>query len=330
MSAGALHLNADSNQGLRPVDLRRDLSSIAALMELCFGDTLDYSGRGAVREMESLSRTGPLLWLLGSVAPNWQLGFVWIEDVKVVGNVSTQAAEFDRRAWLIANVAVHPDHRRKGIATALTDAAMRLAESSGARRVLLQVHRHNTGAHDLYRALGFHDVATRTTWERTGRREPLDFSLPGIEIRPSRRDDWQNEFAFVRELRPAGFSWLKPLDENDWRPSFWRSLRSLADFFIGNDSRRWIALDDSTGALAGAFVIETGYASADHLAFVIHPQWSGRLDRPLLASALRRLGHRPWTVRIDHPADDEPAEAALKEFGFQPMQTLVWMQKEIS
>ncbi|HLB47799.1 MAG TPA: GNAT family N-acetyltransferase [Anaerolineales bacterium] len=326
MSAGTLHLNAN-NQGLRPVDLRRDLSGIASLMELCFGDMLDHTGRYAVREMEFLSRTGPLLWLLGSVAPNWRLGFVWVENGNVVGNVSTQVSEFDRRTWLAANVAVHPDHRRRGIAAALTEAAIRLAAENGATCVLLQVHQHNTGALDLYRALGFHVVTTRTTWERSSRVETQGIPLPGVEVRPARRDEWEAEFELVKELRPAGFNWLRPLRKTDWRPSFWRSL---ANFFTGNSVSHWLAVDESAGKLAGAFIIETGFGVVDQVALVVRPEWCGRLERPLLATALRRLAHRPWTVRIDHPASDEPAEAALKEFGFRSTQTLVWMRKDLS
>ena len=131
----------------------------------------------------------------------------------------------------------------------------------------------------------------------------------------------------MKELRPAGFNWLRPLRKTDWRPSFWRSL---ANFFTGNSVSHWLAVDESAGKLAGAFIIETGFGVVDQVALVVRPEWCGRLERPLLATALRRLAHRPWTVRIDHPASDEPAEAALKEFGFRSTQTLVWMRKDLS
>jgi GNAT superfamily N-acetyltransferase len=327
VSAGTFPLQSSPQQGLRPVDIRRDLGGIASLMDVCFSDTLDSNGRGAVREMEALSRTGPLLWLLGSVNPQWQLGFVWMENGKVVGNVSTQMSEHDRRTWLIANVAVHPDHRRKGIATALTHAAVQLAGSRDARRTQLQVHRHNSGAYNMYRALGFDVLTTRSTWERVSVLEPPNVLLPGIDIRPVNRDEWEADFALVKQNRPGGFSWLRPLRQQDWRPNFWRSLSFL---LVGARNEHWLAVEMATQRIAGAYYIETGLGLTDQINLVVHPNWQGRLERPLLSAALRRLGKRPWAVRIDHPADDEPAEAALKEFGFRTTQTLVWMQRDFT
>jgi GNAT superfamily N-acetyltransferase len=296
-------------------------------MDICFGDTLDQNGRGAVREMEALSRSGPLIWLLGSVNPQWQLGFVWVEDGKVVGNVSTQMSELDRRTWLIANVAVLPNYRRRGIATALTDAAVRLAQKNGARRAQLQVHQHNTGAFTMYRELGFDTVTTRTTWERVSVLEPPNVLLPGIELRPARRNEWEADFELVRQLRPAGFSWLHPLRRADWRPSI---ARTISQFLIGARDEHWLAIESATGQIVGAYYIETGLGVTDQLNFLVHPSWQGRLERPLLSAALRRLGRRPWASRLDHPAGDEPAEAALKEYGFRSTQTLIWMQRDFT
>ena len=326
MSVGIFPLKSStSTPGLRPVDVRRDLAQIAALMDLCFGDTMDQHGRGAVREMEALSRTGPLLWFLGAMTPAWQLGFVWIENGKVIGNVSTQMSEYDKRTWLIANVAVHPDYRRRGIATALTEAALQLAQKSGGRRVLLQVHQHNTGAYTLYHDLGFTTVTTRTTWERVSVSDPPKISLPDIELRPARKDEWETDFAFARQLRPAGFNWLRPLRKADWRPSLWRTL---GNFLSGARDEHWLALCENQ--LVGAFYIEAGLSATDQIHFFVLPDWQGRLERPLLSAALRRLGRRPWSTRIEHPTPDDPVEAALKEFGFRTLQTLIWMQKDVA
>lgn len=325
MAAGSIPLSTSKNQGLRPVDLRRDLRQIAALMDICFGDTLDQSGRGAVREMEILSRSGPLLWFLGTMTPSWQLGFVWFEDGKLVGNVSTQMAEYDRYTWLVANVAVHPDYRHRGIATALTAAALDLARQNNAHRTLLQVHQHNTTAFNLYRALGFDVVTTRSTWERLSLLEPPSVALPNIEMRPARREEWQTDFNFVAQNRPAGFSWLRPLRKGDWRPSFWRTL---SHFFMGVRDDHWLAWDTLKGEVAGAFYINTGVSTTDDIHLVVASPWQGRLERPLLAAALHRLGRRPWAVRVDHPTPDAAFETALQEFGFRRLQTLIWMERK--
>lgn len=327
MSAGTLPLQSSSTQGLRPVNIRRDLSQIAALMEQCFGDTLDLNSRGAVREMEALSRSGPLLWLLGAMAPQWQLGFVWVEGGKVIGNVSAQMSEFDRFTWLIANVAVHPDYRRRGIGTALTEAALQLAVEHRARRAMLQVHQHNTSALNIYRSLNFHTATIRTTWERVSVLEPPAIPMPGIELRPARPQEWEADFDYVKRLRPAGFNWLRPLRKADWRPSFWRAL---AHFLVGTRDERWLAVESEAGQTVGAFYIEAGFGVTDQVNVIVSPDSQGRLERPLFSAALRRLGRRPWAVRVDHPAGDVPAEAALNELGFRSLQTLVWMQRDFS
>lgn len=329
MAAGTLPLK-QNDSGLRPVDLRRDLGRIATLMELCFAETLDLSGRGTMREMQMLSRSGFLQWIVGSVAPAWQFGYVWVEEGRVVGNVSTQPSEADHRAWLIANVAVHPDYRRRGIARALTEAAQQLAAEHGATQSLLQVNHDNAGARQLYDSLGFHLVASRTSWERVGRFEPQPLALPGVEIRPARdcsssqSYEWQAIFDFALKYRPEGFTWTQPLRIADWRPSFWHGLGS---FLSGRWQELWRATDSATGALLGFFRLDLSFGPADHLGLLTHPDWRDRLDRPLLAAAVRRLHGRSWPIRLDHPAGQ--AEAPLRELGFRPTQTLAWMQKTI-
>lgn len=323
MAAGTLSVSS-KNQGLRPVDLRRDLREIAGLMEICFSDTLDQNGRGAVREMEALSNSGPLLWLIGAMAPQWQMGYVWLEDGRLVGNVSTQMSEHDRGTWLIANVAVHPDYRRRGIATALTKAALDLAGVNRARRALLQVHQHNTTAFDLYRALDFTTVTTRSTWERVSSLEPPQSEAARYDIRRARSEEWTRDYNFVARHRPAGFNWLRPLRQADWRPSIWRSVQQ---FLAGMRHEHWLALDALTGQLAGAYYLLTGRGNYDELDLLVSPEHQGRLERPLLAAGLRRLGRRPWAVRIDHPSPDPAAEPLLQEFGFRRLQTLIWMER---
>lgn len=60
---------------------------------------------------------------------------------------------------LLASLAVHPDFRRRGVARALLDDALRRSRQAGAHWLTLQVDRDNEAAVVLYRSAGF--VVTR-------------------------------------------------------------------------------------------------------------------------------------------------------------------------
>ena len=55
----------------------------------------------------------------------------------------------------IHNVAVHPQHRRQGVARAMLGDIIERATKRGFRRVTLEVRRSNDPAQTLYRSLGF-------------------------------------------------------------------------------------------------------------------------------------------------------------------------------
>ncbi|MBI3361292.1 MAG: GNAT family N-acetyltransferase [Chloroflexi bacterium] len=311
-------------RGLRPTNLARDLGGIATLMEACFGPNLDSAGRSAVREMHSLSRTGPLLWLLGGVfnGPAWSLGFVWIEDGRVAGNISTQRAGNGTRDWLIANVAVLPEYRHRGIARALTEAALNLARRQGGAAALLQVDHDNVAAATLYAGLAFDRLGTHTLWTRHGGTTPLPVESPGVEIRPRRESQWAEEFTLAGMVRSEGLEWTRPLRADDFRPSF---LRSLDRFLTGGNEERWIA--EAGGRLLGSLIIRSNMGDSDLFALLLHPDYHEQLANPLLVRGLRRLGARPWPVRIDHPTDQDVE--TLRALGFTAGRSLIWMRRDL-
>src|ERR1022692_1679560 len=69
----------------------------------------------------------------------------------------------------ILNVYVHPNQRRKGLATTLLHAALKRMQGKGARRVWLEVRESNAAALHIYEAAGF---------RVTGRR-PEYYAVPG-------------------------------------------------------------------------------------------------------------------------------------------------------
>jgi predicted GNAT family acetyltransferase len=63
-------------------------------------------------------------------------------------------------AW-IADVVVHPEHRRQGLGTLLVDGLMADLEALGLRRVLLKA---SPEGHDLYRKAGFDGLDEPEAW----------------------------------------------------------------------------------------------------------------------------------------------------------------------
>lgn len=77
-------------------------------------------------------------------------------------------------AWLVVDelqitaLAVHPDHRRQGLARQVLEAMLRLGREAGATRATLEVASTNGAARALYAGLGFNDVAVRRAYYRNG------------------------------------------------------------------------------------------------------------------------------------------------------------------
>ena len=98
-------------RGPRPIDPSRDLAQVADLVGTAFAGDIDEDGMRVLKEMRSMSRAGPLLWLLDRTSPEFREafgGYVWIEEGRVVGNVSLNRLSPLGNRWQISNVAVEP------------------------------------------------------------------------------------------------------------------------------------------------------------------------------------------------------------------------------
>lgn len=324
MATASLQSGYSASNGIRPINLHRDLGQIADLIEICFSHELDRHGRGAVHEMRTLSRLGPLLWVLSRFASTqvgsvWNSGFVWVENNRVVGNVSMQRSHTRPDVWLMANVAVHPDYRRRGIARALTAAALDEAHRQKITRIQLQVDDENPHARDLYTSLEFTCDAIRTVWERGRRRSPpRPLKTLGVDIRPLQYNEWPKNYELLKTLRPEGLMWNKPLVRRNFQPSLWRTIDN---FIQGRRVEHW-------GAFVGHKQVAlmrmiTTYGTPSKLWIAVHPDWQTRLGRAMFTRALWRLGRLPASLRVDHPHDLDVE--ALRKFNFYPLRTLWWM-----
>lgn len=340
LTNGAAELSPD---GLRPINLTTDLSQLADLMEVGFAGALDESGRAIIREMRTLGRIG---WLnsavnrLDGLFGGLQQGFVWIEDGQLVGNVSVmpipymRTAEADStRGAIIANVVVHPAHRRRGLARSLLNAALDLIEQQGRAFATLQVDADNGGARQLYEQLGFREQRTFTRWVRPPRLSaPYPLSdLPPIVLRPAR--DWRMEYSLAERVRPnarGGLGWLHPTHPGLFRPSL---FKGLTDALTGRSTESWALYHPSGKEIVAVARLNLAFGTSDRFDILVDPLAQtlfGRPDRSvetvLLNSLLRRVADRQRAAITEHPADDNVGGAALHDYGFEPRRTEVSMR----
>ena len=209
---------ADSH--LRPFDARRDLQAVADLVELCFADTLDPDGRDYLVRMRSAAQGPP--WLNWANTAEWaapaMVGYVWQEEDRLVGNVSIIPFFIkSRRFFLIANVAVHPDYRKRGIGRLLTERAVQYAQQRSSPSVWLHVREENLSAVSMYQALGFVERARRTSWF-TNREIPDDEPLSGVKFVAPISRYWEQQRTWLLHNYPPELSWHLPFKLNLLRP----------------------------------------------------------------------------------------------------------------
>src|SRR5512135_1882648 len=119
MASITLPATAVPKGALRPLNILHDLPQVADLIELCFESTMDDEGQSYLQQMRRASSDKDFLGWAGRVMNSASMplsGYVWEEAGKIIGNVSLVFQPYrGRKLGMIANVATHPDYRRRGI-----------------------------------------------------------------------------------------------------------------------------------------------------------------------------------------------------------------------
>lgn len=307
---------------LRPFDPQRDFGAVADLVELCFHDTLDAEGREYVERMRAAAR-GALWegWLGRALFPTPTIsGFVWQEGERLVGNVSLLPFYVQQqRYYLIANVAVHPDYRRRGIARRLTERAILYAYERKAPAVWLHVREGNQPAIRLYQDLGFLERGRRTTWLD---RLPSESGHLSSEERvtPLSAECWPLFRKWLLETYPPHFVWHLPL-HLDWLRPGW--LGGFQRMLLNLEVREWAFWVG--GQLRCAVAWQAGEKRYNYLWLAADPECTPRQVHALLTQ-VRNAAKGP--LLLEFPA--HRYEPALLRAGFIPQQTLIWMELPFS
>jgi ribosomal protein S18 acetylase RimI-like enzyme len=308
---------------LRPLNIVRDLPGVANLVEKCFVDTLDAEGRSYIQQMRSAGQDNSFLRWASRAVETVSMplsGYIWEENGDIIGNVSLIPYRHARKKYyLIANVAVRLEYRKRGIGRALTATAMQHANQHHADETWLHVRDNNPGAIELYRSLGFVELARRTTWQAPSGRNA---SAGGLDIVVTRRAarDWPAQETWLRRLYPDLLTWYQPMPWTSLRPGLGPALyRFMSDY----DVHHWVA---RTGSLPSAVVSWQAMAGRNNRLWVaVPPEGNGEVLTSLLLYARYQLFWREKTS-LDFPAGQY--NTSIEAAGFHPYRTLLWMKSD--
>jgi len=321
MSTITIPVKANDHPHIRALNVLRDLSTVADLIELCFSPTMDNDGQRYLSDMRRASRDDSFLHWASHVSETASLpltGYVWEQDGRIVGNASLiPFRDKGKRVYLIANVATHPEYRRRGIGRALTERVMKLARDKKTTALWLHVRDDNPGAIKLYADLGFQEIARRTTW--TANPDPFLYnSDTDIQIVPRHSRFWPVQLDWLRRLYPDALSWYHSWNFSALRPGPWNWLYLL---FVDMNIKQWAAVrgDELLATLSWM-----PHGSRSELLYAATATGAGPEALTQLLIRARRALANHSTLSLDYPGGE--MTDAISAAGFMARRTLLWMR----
>ena len=126
----------------------------------------------AVLEIEQISFSTPCTeqFFLAEIYKKYAVSRVALFEGKVIGYV---CADYRLHESYVLTLAVHPDYRRRGVATVLMDEAIRELKERGCVFLYLKVRASNAGAREFYEHLGFKVEGIRKKYYDTPEEDAL-------------------------------------------------------------------------------------------------------------------------------------------------------------
>ncbi len=343
-AASSLSTGRDAQSGIRPFDIGRDLRPVANLIGEAFASELDPRGSAALREMHAMSHVGGLLKVLNRSTGEFSNvfgGFVWVEQNEtgssvVVGNVTVQRGDSYGNRWQIANVAVAPEFRGRGIGRRLVQRALGYIQDHGGNHAVLQVEAGNAVARRLYEGLGFETLGGRTEMSitRIPKAERLNALFDAVPtqavVRPFFASQWQRLYDLATSQQGDRARWWRPLRRVDFQVTFEQRMSELFWQVLGRRNV-WRRRIGSTNRFEAATVL-TAYRwrGVHEIQLWVRPSGQGELEEPLVQWIMAKLeGYPRWPVVVKLDTEHKTAIRVFERFGFEEQHTLLTMRREL-
>ena len=300
--------------------------AVSDLVELCFADRLSPDGEALLRKMRSSAQ--------GQHFQNWAYamagrvsmpftGYVWEEAGEIIGNLSLIPYHISgKHYYMIANVAVHPDFQRKGIARSLLREAMGFLIPRKLDGIWLQVDEGNQGAVDLYTRQGFNEISRRTTWILKPREVPEEFlkwDVPGFDVVQHRARHWAQQRKWLENNYPPEVRWHLPLRPEYLQGGIAGKIARL--MLLDPRIQQWSVT--AGNELIGVVSWQSSKTYADWLWIASSPETEGVLLDAFLPYWMNLPG-RKRPLRLDFPF--RKTNHSLETHWFKPARTLIWMR----
>lgn len=325
-----------SASGIRPFDIGKDLRPVAELIAEAFANELDPRGNAALREMRMMSHAGGFLKVLNRTTGEFDdvfSGFVWVEDGRLVGNVTVQRADKYGSRWQIANVAVSPSYRGRGIARHLMERAVEHVEDSNGRWTVLQVYAKNDTARRLYETMGFEYLGGKS--ELLLRQVPPSAQLPDLKphipsFYPFASQHAQELYELANCQHHAQAQWWRAIRRSDFQVGFDQQIGEWFARMVGRRKvfRRCVQI---TRRFEAALMLTVQCWNGDHqLHMWVRPDNYGKYEDAFLSWVLHQLRDYPrYPVTLELLTEHGAAIEAAQTHGFEVTRTLLTMRRKV-
>jgi ribosomal protein S18 acetylase RimI-like enzyme len=254
-------------------------------------------------------------------------GWVWEERAKPVGIVNMQRrGKTDQ--WVITNVGVLPESRRRGIARKLVAAAIEDIERRGGRTVLLDVIATNMPARTLYEQLGFEQFSgsVQLNYQGEGQAKANVPALPE-GYRRGKLDffDWETRFNLENRLIAQNEARFEPVEAARFRqPGYLRLILPLIWYAMGVEAQEFTYQTHSASAEGPQVVARSrrelrkrsgGLNAISIRLDPTHGILAPHMIEGLLSELLAQTPDR--RIVLDIPEWDQAGLAAAKSAGFE-------------